>query len=639
MKNYWTYASLILTPWVLLVLVGLCQPAKAQSWRNTPQRMRLANESTVPFHGWVNSTTDEEIPEQGTWSNGDLFIRGERSGKDTWSVDVYTQLSAGEHRHHNWEDATEGANPPGWAVTTGLVEWFGGAQLRVGGQPIPPYKIEVDGAAILVSYMGRVGPLVVDIWFRWYPSQPAWIQVESYVTFSDQSTPDMEYTSPELRLEFGRGDMVYPLGNIKNNVLLKDGTRFGDGQAMANAFYLVFADRVRNASEWATFGALSEQHVAGVGIRRLWADGNPRYNGDAHAWAQHNRLAAFGALDSWAPPFIGAAPNSGVTGAQEDQVFVRMEPMMDPSAAPLVVAAAMKMANRPNNHRNRNGSIVNFENQSDSRLIFWSGRPHWHTGVSPNQLGKVGKIVGGFSGGWFGPDREHTLYNTVGAAARYSNSRAVEQVLRHVAECYLLQDTVQPGWSTSGPDASRSIGWAGILVVWLDRELEDRELASRVTARWRNRVRLVYVPQLTKDLAEAGGWWDKRLDNRLGLPAGVLGVMPWQSSIGAWGMDYACRHVGPRQGLPVALQQAKQCVDLDWIEVDGKLINLGNQPFDATERADWLASPEWRQGVSWFATTWGIPAVDLVLRYEPSNAKALRIRDLYAGNSSWTPPK
>lgn len=599
-------------------------------------QLRLTNESGVPFKGWINTTTDNDIGKTGTFPNGDIFVRGARSGKDTWSVDVWTHLSSHEHIKHNWDTATDGARIPQWRAIGGLVQWFGGSTVKANNTPLTLISIKVDGAAIRSQFTGRVGPMVVDVWLRWYPSQPGWLDGESYITFSDPTIPEKQYTCPEIKLSFGNGDLVWPLGNVQDNVLIPANTRFADGQARAAMFYMVFPDRVTGADEWATFGALSERRVAGVGISKLWADGNVNYTGNAHDWTEQNRHN-FDDLNSWDPGFIGAAPDSGVTGAQEDQVFVRGEPMSDPVAAPLVLAAALKMANRPSNFREFNGDFVLPENHP--QLIFWSGRPHWHTGVSPDQLGKTGDL-GPVPGGWFGPDRQHLLYNTVGAAARYTNSQAAQQILKHIALAFLLGETTTPGWSTSGPDVPRSVGWAGIFVVWIDKELEDRQLAAKVVQRWRERVTLVYIPRLTEFVEANDGWWDVRLDSRLGLPEGIRGAMAWQSSIGAWGLDYACRHVGPTSGVALALQQALQCVERDWVNLNGSWVNLVNQPYLLSERNAWLADPNWKQGVTWFSTTWAIPALDLVLRYHPKHAKALSVLAQWKSETStWNPPK
>ena len=270
-------------------------------------------------------------------------------------------------------------------------------------------------------------------------------------------------------------------------------------------------------------------------------------------------------------------------------------------------------------------------------------------------------------GGWLGPDREHWFYNTVAAGARYTGSPACQKLLEHQAHIVLQSETLTPGWSTSGSDAARSVGWLGILVVHLHENLADRNLAARVTARWRAKVLQIYIPELSD---KEGDWWDPRLDPRLHLPHEVWGVLTWQQSIGAYGLNLACRVVGPPQGRQLALTAAKTVLEhaftpevagspITWEELDalnaeqrraivwrewGNIAFRPNERIPVEQYYDGRAAGLGSAGPRWFRTSWHPPVTHVILEHEPTHEKALQVEaQLEAaaagGRQSWFPPK
>jgi hypothetical protein len=480
--------------------------------------------------------------------------------------------------------------------------------------------------------------LHVDAWLRWYPDQPGLVVGEAVVTASNGSIPDWRVTVPAAGMQLGWGDaLVHVAGAGTGAPIVPGTTRFADGQARAVPFVLFWPRHLATTNDWLQVMAAAERSTCATGIERLWPQGNPSYPAsfDAAAWTASLYAEALRRLHTWEAGVIGPNPNSGDTGTQWDQVYVGGEYAMPggTGAEQIAYLSALKLTARPCHHLEADGRQA--DPVDHPQCVFWSGRPHWHPVVSPDQLGKTQGITIADTNGWMGPDREHWLYNTVAAAARLTGSPALQWELEQQARLFLFGETVTPGVSTSGADAARSIGWAGILVVHLWRNLEDRGLAKRVADRWVERVTDIYVPALGNRPFDV---WDVRQsDPRLG-PG--LWWMAWQQSIGSYGLDLACEVLGVPAGRQLALQGARACLTYNWILQGTRYHGVGNVVFPPPP-ARHYARHVWPQ--PWFETTWDLPALAVVLRHEPDNEKARAVwkqalGDLGEGRRAWVPP-
>jgi hypothetical protein len=317
---------------------------------------------------------------------------------------------------------------------------------------------------------------------------------------------------------------------------------------------------------------------------------------------------------------------SSDTGSQEDQAFVRGEALLpDGVGAELVAyAAALRMAARPCHHLEVDGTPVDVARHP--QLLCWNGRPFFL--ISQDKLGKPRELTEADTGNWWGPDIEHWLCNTLAAACRLTGSPACQWLLSHHARIYLAQRTAHPSWSTSAIFSSRELGWEGILVVHLWRELEDRALATRVAQRWRERMAAIILPRLG---SAPNDIWTVWRETSASVPI-VPGWLPWQQAIAAYGIDLACRVVGPADGCALALRGARRVLGDAWRLENGRWVEC--------ERLS-LAGDRSRSG--YFATAWLPPALAVVLRYEPTNERALAIwaqvvADTANGSRSWLPP-
>jgi hypothetical protein len=290
---------------------------------------------------------------------------------------------------------------------------------------------------------------------------------------------------------------------------------------------------------------------------------------------------------------------------------VRGEALLPGGVGAEVIAylSALKLAARPCHHLEADGRPLDLAAHVSPRLVFWDGRPHWSSIVSPDQLGKLAQPTLLETKLWWGPDVEHWLMNTLAAATRLTGSPACQWLLAHQARIYLLQCTTEPGLSTSTVFAARAAGWEGMLAVHLWRELEDRTLAAAVRTRWLDRFQQVIAPSYTNRLQDV---WDPRFcDPRLGKG---WWYFPWQQAVGAYGIDLACAELGPTSGRQLARAGA-EAVLRDAFVWSG----------DAWECRDAVAL-EGRY--SPIGSTWlfGLPmAVAVVLRQQPTHPTATSI--------------
>jgi hypothetical protein len=601
------------------------------------QVVHVANNSAAPFVGWKRYKVDTRPPHAAGTIGTTRFVLGRRTGLDTWAVDLHLELAAGERRAIDLAASSAAAPPP---VTLPPLDYFGG-WLAVGGVPLQLVELAADGAALTVRLQGRVSPMLhADVWARWYPDEPTTVVGEAVITCSNGSIPDMAATAPPggLALTFGDGMVGVP-GAGWGAPLVPGGTRFVDGQARGVPFAIGWPRHIFGSADetqaWVRLAAAVGLTTCGHGIAQLLPHGTPSDppGFDPIAWTRNLFPEALRRLHTWENGVVGANASSGDTGAQEDQVFVRGESFHAGGEGAELVAylSALEWLSRPSHHLEASGRQA--DPAEHPHCVFWSGRPHWHTGVSPDQLGKPGPLPDP-DYGWTAQDREHWLIGTLAAGARLVESPALQWELQQHARAFLFGETVRPGYSTSGADAARSVGWAGIVAVQLWRELEDRALAERVRARYLERVSMVYVPQLGTKPFDV---WDVRDDVRLG-PG--LRWMAWQQSIGAYGLWLAGDVFGIEAARSLALRAALACIDHNWILQQGRYHGVGNIEFPPPPPSayDGRAWPD-----PWFETTWDVPAVFVVLREQPGHTKARAIwqqimGDLGNGRRSWVPP-
>lgn len=545
--------------------------------RGTAQIVHVANYSGAEFVGWKRATVDVMPPGKAGLAGDVAYVLGRRIGADARVVDLHLHLAPGEVRSINL-GKTDAAEFDLGSLPADPLAFFG--LPSIAGVPFGIVGVQADGAAWLAHLRARTGPMLcTDLWVTWYPDQ-SWATGEAVVTASNPTVPDLVASVPEdFRLRCGAADVVVPGLPIELPTegaraagarLLPAGTVLGDGQARSFPLVFIWRQHLTSEREWSSAGAAASLSICANGISKLWPDGNPQTIADPLGWTRANWAGAIARLHTWDDGPLGVKKRSGDTGKQEDQTFIGGECCSGPAslgAETVRYLVALGQSRRPCQHLEASGSLLDLARHP--RLVMWSGRAHWHTGVSPDQLGKPRALTEIESHGWSGPDREHWLENTVAIAYRLTGSPALQWQLEAQARLFLLQETVDPKLSTSDFSAERAIGWAGIVAVHFWRSLEDRALAEQVAQRWRDRVVRVYIPKLA---GKAQDVWKPQPDARLIADTGwtPLNWMPYQQAIGAYGLDYACRLLGPAEGRELALRGAKAAMRAWERQQDGR---------------------------------------------------------------------
>lgn len=534
---------------VMLMLL-LCAPLVGQT-------ARLANYSQHHFAGWKRITVDAKLPYQaGAGVGGIQYRLGRPIGEDAYVVDVYASLAPGQKVEYNLgKFAQIDYSPP--LLPLDIVEVVGGMPI-VNGVVMPLVGINLaDGAGVDAHFRARINrALVVDLWLTWYPSQPYACQGEALVTCSNPGVADLVERVDSIDLKFGDA-VVLPFGG-QTGKLVSTSTTFADGQARAIPLSFIWYRHIKDIAQFSTAAAMTAFGVGGVGINRLLPGGNPRYptGFDPIQWAGQKMPESIRRIHTWDVGAVGPNKVSGDTGAQEDQIFVRGESLLHGGQGAELIAylGALKMANRPCHHRELDGGMLDYNGHKSPRLLLWDGRPHWSASVSPDRLGKQGDLSIAAANGWWGPDVEHWLINTLTAAVRLTGSPCCQYLLANHAAIYHFQWTSQPGISTSQTYAARAVGYEAMNVVAMWENLEDRSLAASVKSRWIERFNLVIRP------AYAGkSIYDLRFnDPRLGQGWWWL---PWQQSVAAYGLYLAGEKFKITDATAIALRGANEVVN------------------------------------------------------------------------------
>lgn len=390
---------------------------------------------------------------------------------------------------------------------------------------------------------------------------------DAAVFFSDPRTEAMQCAVKELAVESrGMALLFRHAGRLgveqattatgSRAVLLRDAV-LGDGQGLRRCGALVpplrgddrgHDDTARAAAVCPLLGATSWRGVAAFGAfgepppLPPWLEG-PLLRG---ALAQRHRAFAAGDRpggDPFGAPPLGLAKNAGQTGDQNDFGVVKLSVVAGsglPSFLLEVEASVLQAACRPVHFFEASGEMVRAADRPD--WIVWSGRTHWHEGVSPDRLGKPHPEPRFEKHGWTGKDRQHWSTNHLGAFAQLTGAHWARRELSHEVQLYLSGQTVDPVRSTSGAGAPRGAGRTLLAATWLWLATGDQDLLRRMN----ERLDRVYGPQWAGKDVQPGAVRTMAVaspDARM-LQGATSYWTPWQDALAAVGFAAAHRVTG-----------------------------------------------------------------------------------------------
>lgn len=498
-------------------------------------------------HRSRNGEPSSGFPVQGAW------VTGRQIGVDLVSCDVFVDLGPGEDCVVEIDVANAFVAKPApvsvdQVAALGLpLHWDGMAMV------LDPSSVVSDGAAWLAHFTSasqHYSPC--DVWLRWYPGLH-WI--EGVVLSQRTGVRTLKLGEWEISVDTGSG--VQP-------------------QRCATPVAIMLP-----GCDIQSFAALSSLHVCAVGIDTLYPVGNPRYPQDFNAveWMRRKigpSLAAVSTLDIGA---VGIAPYSGQGGLQDDQLFVAGEALQPNGVGCELITylGALKWANRPCHHTEQDGSPLDPTKVTARPRIFWDGQPHAALWNLVDRLGYEHPFTlnSPDMGGWYGPDVEHWLMNTLYAGARYTGCPALQRLLEAQATVYLLQWTTVHGWSTSQAYASRAVGYECWNAVLLFHALENRTLATRVKNHWVKRYRDVLRAACERR------WWSDGFEF-LPQPAWA----PWQQAWGAYGLWAAGNYFGEAGAVAQGIAAAIHTVEDGCYMEDGHWRAYKSRPRNAATGQD-----------------------------------------------------
>lgn len=568
--------------------------------------IHVANYGTTPVHGVVRVPCNRAGAMYGTESpnaaDAKAWLIGDDGSTLTLLVDV----------------------PPGFAGTVRTSPFHG-------TRPTTTTKLTqpllLNGASLAVVAVREIAPNVLRIemrgpdarvWLTWSPYNPAvaWGEIVVGYTSPRSTQPTLPV---ELTLSHPHGVVLYQSyrGSLaRGQVVVQPIVVLADDATPAD---LIFA----NALYSGTLSVIARDDV--------WGVDRPMFRGSPLEWSRtHYADAARRIARPDEAAVLGVAKRANDPGAQEDQVFLG-ECFQGPQscgAERIRLLTAYTQGFRPCHHTDAQGNPVSPE--THPTLVLWDGQPHWHLGVSRDRLGLERIPHDGYETHfWWGPDKQHWIYNSAFVALSLNDSPACEWMWRCAMENFRLTHTVDPRLSTTGFDSARSIGWA-CLFVWQTYEAAIAG-GERLFNHFEQLVERVYLPHLRR----VGVTWDARLDDpRLGPGLREIG---WQKALGAYGMWKVAHNTGiVREDLAAEMKERAYLAALDivdrWFFLDGDVWRCHDAMVVGTTEGD--AKNE--------MFDFGTPmAVAVVLMQDPHNQRARSIwRQMVAkGSGKWLPPE
>jgi len=304
-----------------------------------------------------------------------------------------------------------------------------------------------------------------------------------------------------------------------------------------------------------------------------------------------------------APP-LGLAKRPGQTGGQQDFGVEKGSPavsIMCPQYILELYYSAIKEALRPCHYRNSDGSIVIAANM-EPRLVYWSGRPHWHPSQSPNRMGKP--LVDGYGApeyqdyGWKPRDNQHDSCNVLAAAFALTGSNLLKKLIQDEVELKLGGLTIDPEVSTTGSDAPRAMGRYSDAMCWLHYCVGDDRLLKRLNDRYHSSLEwITTLPEFQTEMAALEVVKEPNYLN------GIPSITVWNNALGITGLYRTGKYTANLNYIKLALKTARTILKYGITKQNGAWVFWDNIAYEAAglTEADYTKFGEKVFTSGWFA--------------------------------------
>ncbi len=399
----------------------------------------------------------------------------------------------------------------------------------------------------------RIGDFVADL--KMYTmSRQQMMKFELAITGSNPSTTAMNYNFDEIRLSVDGNCFFNIRGAQRRGVStvvpyreyrLMSNDYFGDGQRQVwygEVFpHVDFTNleqlaNVVAALDYVVYG-MSTDWSAKDAFSSLSAVQQPDNPNVQSHWTQlvSQFQQFYGFVNSagtpWDDYLLGLTKTPGQTGDQSDFGMVEVGAVAYMGAAELldmVFFMATEETKRPGHYHEMDGSDVRSVNHPN--WIVWNQVTHWHTGVSPDRLGKTGSFPAADTHGWNGKDWEHHSSNLLSLAALMTGSHLLLEEVDHEMECYIAGHTIpsmKPGWSTNDKFPPRAFGRTHHAICNHYLLSPRTDIYARMLARFTQCV----LPQWDGATHDPVKNWTHVRDDRV-LGVNVDAWVPWNESLG-----------------------------------------------------------------------------------------------------------
>lgn len=294
------------------------------------------------------------------------------------------------------------------------------------------------------------------------------------------------------------------------------------------------------------------------------------------------------------PIGIGIGKTPGQTGAQEDFGAAKGTNVVRSGRVdylPALQFASYYELYRGINHYEADGNKLRADMHPN--WVTWSGRTHWHTGVSPDRLGKVGDPPPGT--GWWGYDDQHRSQNNFAAYAMLSDDPLVDDQLEHQYEvdkaCYRIR------FPNNGAGAARAQGrqigcWAQFMSITDRPRREDWKGLIDQRVQQCSTVATMTLDGPMKVLATIGPDYRKKIyrDGQLATT-----VSMWEHGLALVGL-YKAYKVNQTPALKNLVSTVSQTmIDFAWFTENGHRYVVGDIIWNDGQAVDLKVANGWNE--------------------------------------------